>query len=270
MTANFSFKRLLQLISKQWIENRRMYSMSVLALLGALSITIALWLAASGKHYQEDNLYAIGLIGLFITGAIFASTSFNMLNAKDAGIYWISFPASHLEKMLVTLFFNVIVFTAAYMVCFFVLKFLAEIYIQALIDHAEYPNQYGYDKIRWDRVHGLGPSLPYFLSAFFAVQAAFVLGSASFKRFSFIATLIIIATVLLLTIFFIAKLSKSMISRGYYFELTTVSSKDVVNGTYKQYAINGYLKIFIEVFLYYLLAPFLWVVTWFKLKEKEM
>ena len=47
MTANFSFKRTFQLINKQWGENRRMYLMSVLALLGLLGIVFGFW-AANG------------------------------------------------------------------------------------------------------------------------------------------------------------------------------------------------------------------------------
>jgi len=258
---NFSFKRTGQLIQKQWVENRRLYGMSVLALLGALGIVMAIWLASSGNHYREDNLYVIGLVVLFITGAIFASTSFNMLNAKDTGIYWITFPASHFEKLLVTLFFNIVVFTLVYAACFFVLKFLVEIYIQT--------NQYGYEKIDWARVLKPGPNVSYFLFAFFALQAAFILGSASFKRFSFIITLIIIAAALFLTIFYLVKLSKGMIPQGYYFDLTNVRSNGV-DGVYKEYEMNSFLRNFIEVFLKYLFAPFLWLITWYKLREKEI
>ncbi|MFT3903788.1 MAG: hypothetical protein QM727_11490 [Niabella sp.] len=243
--------------------------MSVLALLGALAIVMAIWLATGGSHYEEKSLYGIGLFGLFICGAIFASTSFNMLNTKDTGIYWISFPASHIEKLLVTLFFNVIVFTVVYTICFFLLKFLAESYVHYLISNARYPDQYSYNKVNWHQANGFGAYAPNFLYAFFILQAAFVLGSASFKRFSFIITLIIIAAMLFLTIFYLVKLSKAIIPQGYDYQVVEVWSNNV-NGIHKQYEMNNFLKGFIEVFLKYLLAPFLWFITLYKLREKEI
>ncbi|MCH5600361.1 hypothetical protein [Niabella ginsengisoli] len=119
MTANFSFSRLGKLIVKQWVENRRLYLMSTLALLGLLGIVFLIWVATNGRRYDEDSLLITGMFGLFITGAVFASTTFSMLGSKDKGIYWISFPASHAEKLLANLFFNVIVFTLVYVCCFF-------------------------------------------------------------------------------------------------------------------------------------------------------
>ena len=107
--------------------------MSTLALLGLLGIVFLIWVATNGRRYDEDSLLITGVFGLFMTGAIFASTTFNMLGSKDKGIYWISFPASHTEKLLVNLFFNVIVFTLVYVCCFFLLKTLVEAYINFLI-----------------------------------------------------------------------------------------------------------------------------------------
>lgn len=241
--------------------------MSVLALMGLLGILFALWAGVGGNHYNEAVIYVFGLIGLFITGGIFASTSFTMLNAKDTGIYWISFPASHLEKFLVALFFNVIMFSATYFLCFELLKFLAEQYVEGLVK--AYPLKYSYLKLDWLEKDGPRQAIPVFVCAFFSMQAAFLLGSIWFKRFSFIITTVIIAIAIFFTIFYLIKLSQGMLPDGYRYGVTNVTTDDG-NGIYKLYEMNAGLKKSIEIFFKYLLTPFLWLITWYKLKEKEI
>lgn len=268
MTANFSLKRTTQLIAKQWVENRRMYLMSVLALVGLLGIVFVFWAINGGSRYSEEPLYIIGLFGLFITGSIFASTTFNMLGSKDKGIYWISFPASHLEKFLATLFFNVIVFSVVYLLCFLLLKTLAESYIHVLIDKD--PSKYGYKKINWNNENGIGAAIPYFISAFFAVQAAFILGSAAFKRFAFIITIVLIATFLFLFIYYVSKVTTNSFP-GYNFELFSLTEhSERGKDTYKEYQLSPVIKESVLFFLKFLITPALWLITWVKLKEKQI
>jgi hypothetical protein len=268
MTANFSFKRIIQLVGKQWIENRRLYLMSVFALLGLLGIVFVFWAATTGSHYSEEALYIIGLFGLFITGSIFASTAFNMLGSKDKGIYWISFPASHFEKFLATWFFNFVIFSVAYLMCFLLLKTAAESYVQTLIK--ENPLRYEYRRLDWNNENGLGAVLPNFISAFFVVQAAFLLGSVAFKRFSFIITIVLIAVFLFLFIYFVSKVAIYGLP-GYNWNLFSLR-EGYVQGedTYKEYLTAPFIKEGILFFLRFLIAPVLWFITWVKLKEKQI
>lgn len=268
MTANFSFKRTFQLINKQWGENRRMYLMSVLALLGLLGIVFGFWAANGGPRYNEEAAYIIGLFGLFITGAIFASTAFNMLGSKDKGIYWISFPASHLEKFLATWFFNFLIFSVVYLVCFLLLKTGVESYIQALTDKD--PGKYAYKRVNWNDKDGINAALPYFISAFFAVQAAFLLGSVAFKRFSFIITIVIIAAFLFLFIYYVSKIANNALA-NYNWNLFSLRDPYIRGEeTYKEYTLSPVIKESIQFFLKFLIAPFLWLITWVKLKEKQI
>ncbi|MEO6915407.1 MAG: hypothetical protein ABI151_06855, partial [Chitinophagaceae bacterium] len=99
MSNTFSFSRLGKLIVKQFFENAKLYLFSALALLGLLSLIFVFWMSASFPRYGERDTYIIYLVGLIISGTIFASMSFNMLGAKDKGIYWMSIPATHFEKL---------------------------------------------------------------------------------------------------------------------------------------------------------------------------
>ncbi len=215
---------------------------------------------------EEFYLPDVKIEKFIATGAIFASTTFAMLGRKDKGIYWISFPASHLEKLLAVLFFNVIAFTLAYTLCFFLLKTITQFFIQIRIDNE--PLKYRYNRMSWSNENGLGAAVPYFLMGFFVVQAAYILGSASFKKFSFIITTIITAALVFLFILYVAKLGKGSFN-GYSFNLFDLKEYKE-SGVYKEYIISPLLKEPILFFLKFLTAPFLWLTTWFKLKEKQI
>src|SRR5215213_4113436 len=122
MTSTFSFSRLGKLITKQLFENSRLYIFSVLALFGLLALIFAFWIGADGPTYAEEATYVIFIFGLFIAGSIFASMAFNMLGSKDKGIYWLSVPATHLEKLICTIFYSIILFTIVYCLCFYIVK----------------------------------------------------------------------------------------------------------------------------------------------------
>ncbi len=104
MSSTLSLTRLGKLITKQLFENSRLYIFSILALFGLLSLVFAFWFVAAGPNYHEEQTYIIFIFGLFIAGTVFAGMSFNMLGSKDKGIYWLSVPATHLEKLICTIF----------------------------------------------------------------------------------------------------------------------------------------------------------------------
>src|SRR5690606_4775618 len=182
MTANFSINRLGQLIRKQWIENSRWYLYSSLAIVGLLGIVFTFWLFSNNGYYQEDVIYIFFLVGLFISGAIFASVSFSSLGDKAKATYWLSFPASHLEKLLCHIFYCVIVFTAVYLLCFFAVRSLVMLYINDMV--ARYPDEYRFIPLQnkaefWQMYRA-------FIYGYFGVQAFYLMGSVFFPRLSII------------------------------------------------------------------------------------
>ena len=139
MRSSFSFSRLLQLIRKQGIENGRLYLLSSLALVGLLALVFAFWISTTSPDYHEEIMYVIFLFGLFIAGSIFASMTFNMLGNKDQGVYWLGFPASHLEKLICSIFYTTIVFSMVYVASFFLVKTAAVAVVKAIIvTHPDY------------------------------------------------------------------------------------------------------------------------------------
>lgn len=266
MTTTFSFSRLLQLVRKQWVENSRLYLFSVMALLGILGLIMFLWIL-SKPHYNEDILYIIFLFGLFIAGAVFASMSFSMLGNKEKGTYWLAFPASHLEKLLCMIFYNVVVFTVVYSLCFFLIKSAAVAYVNSLV--AENPTVYSFRRSAWNSNQSFLDILPYFLYGFFAVQAFYMLGSVYFSRYSFILTTIVGSVLIFIFSYYSVELIQSSL-HGYSWNGDHLRKYDGDYSTYQRYNLSPVMTDLLGFFVKYIWAPVFWVVTWFRLKEKQM
>ena len=271
MTANFNFLRLLKLIRKQWIENARIFFLSTLALIGILALVFIFWLVTGGRYYSEETLYIIYIFGLYIAGAIFASTSFSMLSDKRQGVYWLGFPASHLEKLLTVLFFNLVVFTIVYSLCFFGIKLVAVTYLQSL--KAGDPTMYFYQHVDFRSNSGFMNVFPNFLYGFFAVQSFYLLGSIYFSRFSFIITTVIGIALLFLFMWLSISLIKNNLPDGFNFDGFSVSKfenkRETDGGIYKYQLPTLALStlLFLAKFIW---APVFWLITWFRLRETEI
>jgi hypothetical protein len=266
MSTSFSLSRLGKLITKQFFENTKFYSYSLLALLGLLSLVFAFYVKTSGPNYREEGTYIIFLFGLFITGSVFASMSFDMLGSKDKGIYWLSIPATHLEKLICTIFYTTIVFTAAYCLCFFVVKWLAVMFIQGLMHDSPlitYTKMGGFDK-------GFGEVIPYFICAYFAVQAFYLLGSVYFSRYTFVITTVAGALVCFAFAYYITRIQNGMFSNNDWELVSVKQFKGDLKDGYLLYSVSPLISNTIKFIVLFAWAPLFWIVTWFRLKEKEI
>ena len=268
MTTTFSFPRLLQLIRKQWFENSRLYLFSTLALLGMLGLVMFFWLIADGKNYSEDSLYVIFVFGIFISGAVFASMAFSMLGNKEKGTYWLAFPASHLEKLICMIFYNVIVFTVVYCACFFLLKSLAVTYVKSLV--AGDPQAYTFRRSVWDSDRSFLGIIPYFLYCFFAVQSFYMLGSVYFPRYSFVITTVVGSALVFVFVYYSMSLLKGSFHEGFSWNGDHLRKYEGDFSSYRRYELPQVFTSLIIFGLKYIWAPVFWVVAWFRLKEKQI
>lgn len=272
MTANFNFPRLVKLILKQWIENARIYMFSTLAIIGILGLVFIFWIAMAGNDYQEETLYIIFTFGIYTAGSVFASMSFGMLTEKRRGIYWLGFPASHLEKLLTVIFFNLIVFTIIYSLCFFLIKTLAVAYVHKLVatDSYKYSYQLAYSKNSGSFME----VFPNFIYGFFAAQAFYMLGSVYFSRFSFVMTTVTGVALIFIFMWFNVSLFKHELPTGFFWNGLDVTKYYNKKGgglsDYHTYQLPFILLIPISFLVKFIWAPVFWLITWFRLKEKEI
>ncbi len=266
MTNSFSFSRLGKLINKVFYEISRLYFYSIIAMLALLSLSFTFWISFTGPQYSEQATYVIYLLGLFITGTIFASMTFNMLGNKDKGLYWLSIPATHFEKLICTLIFTVVLFFIAYCLCFITVKTIAVIFLKEYIKGV--PG--GSYKELGSVFNAFDGAIKYFLYAYFAIQSLFFLGSIYFKRYAFIMTSIVAALLLFAFGFYITQIQKNMLDNGAWDMVTLIKRDTGSEDNYYLYSVSPAISNTLLFLLKFVWAPVLWFITWFKLKEKEI
>jgi len=266
MAASFSFSRLGKLLTKQLFENARLYTFSALALFGLLALVFAFLLAVGGPNYREEGMWLIFIFGLFISGSIFASMAFNMLDSKDKGVYWLSLPATHLEKLVCTIFFTTVLFTAVYCLCFFSIKSLSILFIEGMIKEKPYVS---FTRLT-DYEHGFGEVLPNFIYAYFAIQAFYLLGAVYFSRFTFVLTTVAGALVIFAFGYFITRIQNGMLEHNSWDFTALHQRRDDVKDGYLLYSVSPTISNMLKYLVQFAWAPLFWVVAWFRLKEKEI
>jgi hypothetical protein len=276
MNSSFDLGRWILLVKQHWIENKKRYLLSIVAMAGVLFMWF-FFIALVDDNSPMEALMQRGTYYflLFISGCFFASQFFRELGSRSKGINYLLLPASSLEKVLVSIFYVVILFFLTFTAVFYIVDVIMVTLVNAIhpaytevgpngvVRKAEITNVFGWFGV----TNGVG----FFMSAYFAFQAAFLLGSVYFEKYSFIKTVIslfFILLVLYLGTWFMAE--SIMPNGGYHKDIGSYQIVDNNNG-------NGYLvelpealrDLLIGLFKYGF-PFFFWVVTYFRLKEKEV
>jgi len=276
MNAVFDLKRWFLYIGKHWNENKRRYLLSLAAVGGLLVMWYSFLMIVNpdnpmGLRIQIVTYY----VGLYLTGCLFASMMFNDLSDGPKAIHYLLTPVSALEKLLTAIVFGVVLFFISYTIVFYAVDFIMlkisngvagtflERHHQAPRPPQELLNVF---------ISNTGGKefLFYILLIFFAVQSIFLLGSVYFVKNQYIKTLVSGLIVFLFMVFFIHKVLGSFMPDGSFFQPFTVYR--VWNSSQGELMIQ-FPEWFSSILLFltkYALAPCLWVVAYFRLKEKEV
>lgn len=298
MNQLFDAGRWWLLVGKHWSENKKKYTLSLIAITGLSLLWFSIVTLIDNRSVVPDVQMSTYYTGLFLAGCLYGSTLFADLGSKTKGLNYLVVPASHLEKLLCLLFYAVIVFFACYTFIFYVLDFVmvkagnALAYNHWLKDHAAGTSFIPQEVFNVFYLKGRGQDEPnvlwYVLLLFFVLQAIFICGSVYFAKFSFIKTVIVTLLAGLLFAFIaIQGVGRIMPPGGYYhgitsYETYTVKSGVTVNGvtdgitiyndpvTDKLVTIPDWIGDVLLFLLKFAFAPLLWLATYYRLKEKEI
>jgi len=275
MNAVFDLNRWLLYTGKHWNENKRRYLLSLGAVGGLMILFYSfLMIVNADSPFSKDIQVIIYYVGLYLTGSLYASLLFNDLSDGPKAIQYLLLPASIFEKLLTALLFGVILYFISYTIIFYAVDLplvrLSNSIIQTVAERehrARYPVQEIANVfISWKDGENV---FFYFLLGYFAVQSIFMLGSVYFVRFQFIKTLVAGLVVFLVLVFFVHKVLGSIMPPGGFFQPFTAYRVYTEKGSLSIKLPEGFSSILIFL-IKYSLAPCFWIVTYFRLKEKEV
>jgi hypothetical protein len=277
MNSYFDLNRWLLYISKQWNENKRRYLLSLGALAGLLVLWFSFIMLVNKWHPLHDRMQLVSYyVGLYLTGCLYASLIFSDLSDGPKGISYLLLPASLLEKLLTALLFGVILYLLCYTAVFYIVDFTMVKVSNALISsmaaqehQGPFPPQEVANVFVAKDFAG-GDEFIFFLLGYFAILSIFLLGSVYFVKYNYIKTLIWGLIVFLVLVFFQHKIIESFMPPGNFFKPFTVYR--VYDGDKGELGVRvpEWISSILMILLKYCLPPALWVVTYFRLKEKEV
>lgn len=276
MNAVFNFNRWLLNIGKHWSENKKRYLLSLAAVAGLLVLWYSFLMIVNPENPMGLAMQVVTYyVGLFITGCLFASLMFNDLSDGPKAIHYLLTPTSTLEKLLTAVLYGVILFFISYTIVFYTIDVImlkvSNAVVSTMLEHDHKAPKPPQGLLNVFISPGKGDNFYYYiLLIFFTVQSIFLLGSVYFVKNQYIKTLVSGLVVFLFLVFFVHKVMDSFMPSGGFFKpysIYRIYSSDK-NDTMVQ--LPEWFSSILLFLTKYALAPCMWVVAYFRLKEKEV
>jgi len=269
----FSFKRLGYLLKKQWIENQKFYLLGILAMAGIMSLALLLPMQ-NGRGLTLENQQIFFLFGLVITGFIFSTMLLNSFGDKKKGIEALMLPASAIEKVSVAVIYSIL---------FFPIIYFLTVYPVLILMHTVDTKTNGNINLlylpKWREIE------KNFLFAFFLLQSFSLLCSIMFRRHVFLKAATLVFLTFFSVIFLNSRIAENSLkslqphtttlkNTGFY---AYMGAAPYQNATFfnskndKNYVVKlpKYQSTAVKI-IKWLLIPFFWLITWLKLREKQL
>lgn len=254
MNTTFSFNRLGLLLKRFFIENKQ----RELTYWGIMILLFCL-------IHSADSVRMI----LYITGFIFAAKQFKIFTYTPSGMHYLLIPATHFEKLVANILLTTVYYFTMTMLTFIIGNIIGTSIQNILFSTS---NPVAWDLFNVTYIHSVGNNLHIndgntFLEmvvTFLTVQSIFMLGSLYFKRNALGKTMLSI-----FAIFLTLGIIELIIYKGMFGTMSLTGSIVSINFNSDNSSVFKALGYVYEIFGY-LLIPFLWVVSYFRLTEKQV
>lgn len=276
MSPTFDINRWLLLVRQHWIENKKRYQLSILAIFGLLFIWFFFLLSVDqSSPMDRDTQRGTYFFFLFSGGCFYASQFFKDLGSRSKAINYLLIPASSFEKLLCSLLYSIVLYFIVYTAIFYLVDSITVAAANAF--HPSYlePGTSGIvNKASvlnvFERL-GHPNGTPYFFGTFFAVQSAFFLGSVYYERYSFVKTVISLFVVLLIFYSIGLIIIKWFMPDGSYH--SGMASYRFFEGSNKPdhlVELPSWIRSTLKMSLQWGFPFFFFLITYHRLKEKEV
>jgi hypothetical protein len=273
MNQFFSFRRFSLLVSKHWADNKKRYLLSVTGFVLLLIVWFIFTILVDQHKPMGQEIQIITFFfSLFGAGTFYASQYFRDLGSRAKGINFLLVPASAFEKILCSILFTVVIFFSVFTAAFYMVDALmVMISNQLLTAHDPIRHEGVINVVRAAILPFDGMSTLNMLLIFLAIQSIFLLGSVYFAKYSFIKTVISGFVVFFVFFCLVYLLYERLMPRGGYVGGLLTSYRVTVNGNDDHLVkIPDWIDRVIYFILMYAITPFLWVVSYYRLKEKQV
>ncbi len=241
---NFNSNRLFQFIQRQVFLNAPPMLIAAGAVFGTL-LVISLLVAYYGGG-DLDDLRGFYLTVFFIGGYIFTSNIFSELHTPQKSYFYLTLPVSTLEKTIGSWLLSALAYTVVFQL------FAAIIYLIVQL------------------ISGKGPAFTEFFNrdymlavgVYVVTQTIFFLGASYFRKYNFLKTLLALFIILVIIGLYAGGLGW-LLFRGDNMNNNNFSGEF-------QFTVENVIPRILKFVFWYIFAPFMLVVSYFSLKEREV
>lgn len=251
MNTIFNINRLVLLLKRYFVENKQR--------------ELLFWGIATVFFTLTQQSISITIF-MYVSGFIFAARIFKIFVYTPGGMHYLLIPATHLEKLVTSFLLTTIYFFGMFLITSSIGAIIG-ITAGNLIFQTNNPIYFDLFQSPEGNMQAMQlinkPGLWSIFSSFAIVQAIFTLGSLIFKRNAVGGTILsifaltLVLGIIQLVIFKLTLEPTNMIGHSFGYTITGVGS------LFPGYEIIG------EIF-YYASIPFLWIVSYFRLTEKQV
>ena len=231
----------------------------ILIVTGVVASLVILVSGLSAFRHSGDQLHSgLYVFFLFVSGILWSSNAYGRLRENAIAGAWLTLPASIFEKFASRLFLTSIGYVIATGLIYFVISVLSEGINQILFDYS-HPVFNPFATKVWVAV-----------TVYLVIQSVFLTGSIFFRRFAFIKTLLFLSILCLaLVLFFL--LSLKIILGGQFGPLSDHGMRIAWNMLASDWLlqVKDTLVQMAGTLFWGVLAPFCWVLSYFRLREFE-
>jgi len=267
MTDIFSPTRTLKLIRKDLLsEYKNLFiwlgsATGVMIVISAISMLI---MKMNGMDYRVSEFHRVFyVLLLFPGGYILTSTMFKDAHDKSRNIYWLTVPGSTFEKLLSRLLISSILYAVLLTLIYPLLAIVSEGFNMLIFGmRHNFFNPFDKNILRL---------MPYYL----VTQSIFFAGAASFKKHPFAKTLLSLALFQITLSILGALLGRfivgDLLGSLQNFEIDEMDLIRFSGYSMSQISDFGrFVMSFSKVLFWVVLAPYFYIVAYFKLAEKEV
>lgn len=258
----FAPGRFARVFTRDIVAGSRSMLLTAVSLAGAvLLITFLAGIGSKGADIHPGIWTGFLMAG----GFILTSMMFKEMHSKERGHDWAMLPASSLEKCISRLLLSSIGWIIAFTAVYWAASSLGEVISRIVFGR-------GHPFFNPFTGYVLEMSLHYFI-----LQSIFLLGAAYFRKAHFIKTILVLNLVniaigiiglILLKLFFWRVFTWDVFNEGGSMSSIGWINWDVV-GTETESFFLGFARI-MKIVYFSVFAPILWVVTYFRVAEKEV
>ncbi|MCJ8164694.1 hypothetical protein MKJ04_07555 [Pontibacter sp. E15-1] len=245
MTTELNLKRLSFFLRRQLYLNVNTMWIAIVAVLGVLLIVSALFAYFNPDPDTLLNLRNLYLVVFMLGGYIFTSKVFDEMHAPQKSYMFLTLPVSAAEKLLAAWFVTSPVYVLVFGLIILLLSFFSSLVAGNL---EAFP--YLFDK-----------SFFVVIRVYLVTQAIFVLGATAFRGNNFLKTLLALIVAALLISAYTGGLGYLLFGQSNY--------RGGPSDEFKDTAEYIFTKI-IPMLFWWLFAPFMLLVSYFKLKERQV